>query len=417
MRITREEILARFLRYVDYDTQSDPASTESPSTRKQLALAQRLAGELREMGAADVQADDNGYVMATLPATTREPRPVVGLIAHLDTTPERSGANIRPQIVERYDGGDVVLNAEQDIVLRVAEFPEMRRYVGQTIITTDGTTLLGADDKAGVAAIMCAAGWLLRNPFVRHGTVRIAFTPDEEIGRGTVHFDVPTFAADYAYTIDGGELGELEYENFNAAEAAVVVKGNGIHPGYAKGKMLHALNIALEFHAALPASERAETTDGRDGFFHLTSLNGTEEEAALHYLIRDFDRDAFAERKRRLTRTAQAINRRYGAEVVTVQLRDQYYNMCEKILPYFHIVERAREAMIRVGVTPIVAAARGGTDGARLSFMGLPCPNLFAGGHNPHGKYEFLPLESAQKAAEVIVELVCEEQSMDENRA
>jgi tripeptide aminopeptidase len=409
MRIDKEEILERFLRYVSYDTRSDPTSAGVPSTRNQLALAEVLAMELHAMGAADVQVDKNGYVTATLPATTDKPAPVIGLIAHMDTSPDMSGANVRPRITVGYDGGDIVLDETKKIVLRVADFPELARYAGQTIVTTDGSTLLGADDKAGIAAIMSAAAYLLAHDELSRGTVRIAFTPDEEIGRGAERFDVPRFAADYAYTFDGGELGELEYENFNAAEAGLTIKGNNIHPGYAKGKMINALNVAVEFHRALPPDERPETTDGREGFYHLTALGGTEEQATLHYIIRDFERAAFERRKETFRQLAQTFNRKYGAATVSLKLRDQYYNMAEKIRPHFHIVERAAEAMRRAGVEPVITAARGGTDGARLSFMGLPCPNIFAGGHNPHGKYEFLPVESMQKAAEVAVELTIDD--------
>ncbi|MDR0729934.1 MAG: peptidase T [Prevotellaceae bacterium] len=406
MRIDKEEILARFLRYVSYDTQSDPASTNVPSTHRQLALAAALAIELQTIGAADVRLDKNGHVMATIMATTDTTMPVIGLIAHMDTAPEMSGANICPQIVEHYDGSDIVLNKAKNITLRVADFPELTRYIGQTIVTTDGTTLLGADDKAGIAAIMSAAAYLLSHDELPHGTVRIAFTSDEEIGRSAERFDVQHFAADYAYTFDGGELGELEYENFHAAEACLTVKGNNVHPGYAKGKMINALNVAVEFHQAIPSNERPETTAGREGFYHLSALKGTEEQATLHYIIRDFDWTVFAQRKAVLRRLTRAVNRKYGSEIISLKLRDQYYNMAEKIRPRFHIVERAAKAMQRAGVEPIITPARGGTDGARLSFMGLPCPNIFAGGHNPHGKYEFLPVESMRKAAEVAIELI-----------
>jgi tripeptide aminopeptidase len=358
------------------------------------------------MGAADATVDASGYVMATIPATAGEPAPVIGLIAHLDTTPDFNGKNVRPQVIHGYDGSDIVLNRAENIVLRTDEFPEIKQYAGQTILTTDGTTLLGADDKAGVAAIMSAAAYLLSHDDIPHGVIRIGFTPDEEIGRGADRFDVQKFGADFAYTFDGGQLGELEYENFHAAEAVVTIAGNNIHPGYAKGKMINALNVATAFHAALPAGERPETTDGRDGFFHLTRCQGTEEQAVLHYIIRDFDRAAFERRKTLLENIAGDINKAYGKPLVRLKLRDQYYNMHEKILPHFYIVERAINAMQKAGVTPLLTAARGGTDGARLSFIGLPCPNIFAGGHNPHGKYEFFPAESMQKAAEVILELV-----------
>ncbi|MDR1405742.1 MAG: peptidase T [Prevotellaceae bacterium] len=406
MRIETAAVLERFVRYARFNTQSDPASGSCPSTPSQRAFAGLLAAELREMGAADVLPDDNGYVMATIPATAGEPAPVIGLIAHMDTSPDCSGDNVRPQVVACYDGGDIVLNRAKNIVLRTAEFPEMKQYAGQTVVTTDGTTLLGADDKAGIAAIMSAAACLLSHDDFPHGAVRIGFTPDEEIGRGADRFDVRKFGADFACTVDGGRLGELEYENFNAAEALVRVAGNCIHPGYAKGKMINALNVAAAFHAALPAGERPETTEGRDGFFHLARLQGTEEQASLHYIIRDFDRARFERRKALLEKTAGELNEAYRAAVVGVTLHDQYYNMREKILPHFYIVEKIIDAMRKAGVAPVITAARGGTDGARLSFMGLPCPNIFAGGHNPHGKYEFLPVESTRKAAEVILQLV-----------
>lgn len=406
MRIELAAVIERFIRYAGFDTQSNPASASCPSTPGQRVFAELLAAELCNMGAADATVDANGYVMATIPATAGKAAPVIGLIAHLDTSPDFNGKNVHPQVIPRYDGGDIVLNSAKNIVLRTAEFPEIKQYAGQTIITTDGTTLLGADDKAGVAAIMSAAGYLLSHGDIPHGDIRIGFTPDEETGRGADRFDVQKFGADFAYTFDGGQLGELEYENFHAAEAAVMIAGNNIHPGYAKGKMINALNVAASFHAALPAGERPETTEGRDGFFHLTRCRGTEEQAALHYIIRDFDRAAFERRKMLLENIAGGINKACGKPLVHLTLRDQYYNMYEKIVPHFHIVERAIGAIRKAGVIPLITAARGGTDGARLSFMGLPCPNIFAGGHNPHGKYEFLPAESMQKAAEVILELV-----------
>jgi tripeptide aminopeptidase len=406
MRIPLSMVLEKFLRYAKVDTQSDPLSATCPSTPTQKLFAQQLAEELRTMGASDISLDENGYLMATLPATTKQQTPVIGLIAHIDTSPDMSGTGVRPKIIAPYNGADIVLNHEKNIVLRTDTYPEIKRYIGQTLITTDGTTLLGADDKAGVAAIMSAAEYLLTHTSLPHGRIRIAFTPDEEIGRGADRFDIARFAADYAYTFDGGELGELEYENFNAAEAVVTIEGNNVHPGYGKNKMRNALNLAHAFHAALPADERPETTDGRDGFFHLNTLKGTEEKAVLYYIIRDFDRRHFEERKQQLQKAADAINIRYAQPVVSLQLQDQYYNMHAQLLPHLHIVARAEEAMRRVGIDPIITAARGGTDGARLSYMGLPCPNIFAGGHNPHGKYEFLPAESMQKAAELILEIV-----------
>ncbi|MDR2801603.1 MAG: peptidase T [Prevotellaceae bacterium] len=408
MNIDIAAVLERFIRYAGLDTQSNPASASCPSTAGQRAFAELLAAELRDMGAADAAVDGNGYMMATIPSTVSKRTPVIGLIAHLDTTPDYCGTNVRPQVFPCYDGGDIVLNRAENIVLRTAEFPEIKQYAGQTIVTAGGTTLLGADDKAGIAAIMSAAAYLLSHGDIPHGVIRIAFTPDEEIGRGADRFDVQKFGADFAYTFDGGQLGELEYENFNAAEAAVHIAGNNIHPGYAKGKMINALNVAAAFHAALPAGERPETTEGRDGFFHLTRLQGTEEQASLYYIIRDFDRASFERRKATLEEIAAGINKAYKTPVARLQLSDQYYNMYEKILPHFSIVEKAINAMQAVGITPVITAARGGTDGARLSFMGLPCPNIFTGGHNPHGKYEFLHAESMLKAAEMILQLVKE---------
>jgi len=406
MRIQKNTVQEKFLRYAGLDTQSDSASAASPSTAKQVALARLLAGELQAMGAINVELDGNGYVTATIPATAAMPAPVIGLIAHMDTSPDASGANVQPQVIENYDGSDIVLNPAENIVLRVSDFPELQQYTGQTMITTDGTTLLGADDKAGIAAIMTAAEYLLAHDEIKHGTVRIAFTPDEEIGRGAERFDVARFAADYAYTVDGGEVGELEYENFNAAEVVITIAGRGIHPGYAKGKMVNALNVAHEFHTALPAAERPETTDGTDGFFHLTGLEGTVEKARLHYIIRDFDKAGFERRKKLVEQIAGTLNKQYASNVVRLQVRDQYYNMADCVRPHFYIIERATEAMRKAGIEPIVKPARGGTDGARLSFMGLPCPNLFTGGHNPHGIYEFVTVESMQKTAEVILNLV-----------
>ncbi|MDR2362404.1 MAG: peptidase T [Prevotellaceae bacterium] len=406
MRVYREEILARFLRYVSYNTQSDPTSDTVPTTRRQLTFAKALVSELMSLGAADARVDKHGYVTATIESNIARKTPVIGLIAHLDTSPDMSGVRVCPRIVECYDGGDIVLNRAKKWVLRPADYPELRRYTGQMIITTDGTTLLGADDKAGIAAIMSAAAYLLSHDDVPHGKVRIAFTPDEEVGRGSWMFDVEEFAANYAYTFDGGALGELEYENFNAAAACVSVNGNNIHPGYAQGRLVNALNIICEFHQRFPPDERPETTSGREGFYHLTSMSGTSELATSHYLIRDFDREVFEQRKKFMMRMAQAINRKYGVSTLELTVRDQYYNMIEKIRPHFRIVEQAAEAIRRAGVEPVITAARGGTDGARLSFMGLPCPNIFAGGHNPHGRYEFLPVESMIKAAEVAIEIV-----------
>ena len=405
MKIEKDILLKRFLQYVKFDTQSNPLSETCPSSPQQFAFAEMLAEELHRLGATEISLDANGYVFATIPATIEKSTSVIGFIAHMDTSPDFCASNIQPQIVENYDGNDIVLNAEKDIVLRSSHFPEIKKYIGQTIVTTDGTTLLGADDKAGIAAIMCAAEYLLTHPEISHGIIRIGFTPDEEIGRGANLFDVQKFAADYAFTIDGGEIGELEYENFNAAEAFIAITGNCIHPGYAKGKMINALNVAHEFHASLPVNERPETTDEREGFFHLTKLEGSEESAVMHYIIREFERENFENRKAQIEKIAQSINEKYSSPVIAIKLSDQYYNMYEKIAPHKAIIEKAKKAILESGIKPLIRAARGGTDGARLSYMGLPCPNIFCGVHNMHGKYEFVPAESMQKATEVILRI------------
>ena len=385
-----EKILDKFLRYVSFDTQSSEESPSQPSTAKQLKLLSQLQGELQQMG-IEAALDEYGYVMATIPANTDKKIPRLGFIAHVDTSPDAPGDNIKPQIIKDYDGGDIVLNPEKS--LRVAEFPEMAQYKGQTLITTDGTTLLGADDKAGVAEIMCAAEYLVNHPEFKHGEIKIAFTPDEEIGRGVVKFDVKRFGADYGYTMDGGMIGELEYENFNAAGAKIHVAGRNIHPGYAKGKMINACLVAMELNAMLPVEQRPEFTEGYEGFIHLTSFKGVVEEADMSYIIRDHNAAKLEVKKKMMQDAVDFINAKYG-NIVTADIKDQYRNMREMVEPHFHVVENAMKAMEMAGIKPKVQPIRGGTDGANLSYMGLPCPNIFAGGHNFHGKLEFVPLES-----------------------
>ena len=397
-------ITDRFLRYAASDTQSDEHARSMPSTPGQMRFAESLKEELKALGLHDVSLDENGYVMATLPAnTSRTDVPVIGFIAHMDTSPDMSGRDVKPRIVA-YAGGDIVLNESLGVVLSPDVFPELNHYVGQELIVTDGTTLLGADDKAGVAAIVSAMEYLLAHPEVEHGTVRIAFTPDEEIGRGADRFDVARFGCFGAYTVDGGEIGELEYENFNASQAIVTLRGRNIHPGSAKGRMINASLVAMQLNEMLPPAERPETTEGREGFFHLTEMTGSVEEAQLTYIIRDHDRALFEKKKETLREAVQRINETY-LECCTLDMRDQYYNMREVIDQRPELIQWARRAMAEAGVTPIERPIRGGTDGARLSFMGLPCPNLFAGGMNFHGRYEYLPVPSLQKSMETIIHL------------
>lgn len=397
-------IVDRFLKYVSFDTQSDELTNLTPSTPGQMIFAQYLEKELRELGLEDITLDDNGYLMATLPSNIDHEVPTVGFIAHLDTSPDMSGRNVRPRIVKDYDGGDIVLNAEQGIVLSPGQFPELSHYKGQNLIVTDGTTLLGADDKAGVAEIVSAVEYLKEHPEVKHGKVRIAFNPDEEIGQGAHKFDVDLFGADWGYTMDGGEIGELEFENFNAAVARVTFKGRNVHPGYAKHKMINSMRIANQFIIMLPRWETPEHTEGYEGFYHLISVNGTVEETVLTYIIRDHDRDRFERRKKELEHLTRKINNEFP-DCASIEIKDQYYNMREKIEPVMHVVEIAEQAMKNVDVTPVVVPIRGGTDGAQLSFKGLPCPNIFAGGLNFHGRYEFLPIPSMEKAMQVVVEI------------
>ena len=400
-----EKILDRFLRYVAVDTQSDENSESQPSSAKQLNLLRMLRDELNAMGVEAV-LDEYGYVMGTIPSNCGNDIPAVGFIAHVDTSPDASGADIRPQIINDYDGSDIPLKGVDGLSIKVSDFPELLEYKGQTIITTDGTTLLGADDKAGVAEIMDAVQYIVEHPEFRHGEIKIGFTPDEEIGRGVVKFDVGKFGAKYAYTMDGGRIGELEYENFNAAAATVHIQGRNIHPGYAKGKMLNSILIGMEMNSLLPVEQRPEYTDGYEGFFHLISFSGSVEKSTFSYIIRDHDMALFEEKKAMILKCADFINEKYGEGVASVELKHQYYNMRKEVEPHYHIIEKAVKAMEMEGITPHIQPIRGGTDGANLSFMGLPCPNIFAGGHNFHGKMEFVPLESMEKASKVILNII-----------
>ncbi len=401
-----QHIIDRFLSYVTIDTQSDASSATTPSTEKQWVLAHKLVAELKAIGMQDVQIDENAYIMATLPSTTAKKVPTIGFISHFDTSPDFSGTNVKPQIIENYDGKDIVLNQEENIILSPDYFEDLLLYKGQTLITTDGTTLLGADDKAGITEIITAMEYLIQNPEISHGTVKVAFTPDEEIGRGAHQFDVHKFGADWAYTMDGSQIGELEYENFNAASAEITIKGKSVHPGYSKNKMINAISIAQEFMALLPAAEVPQKTTGREGFFHVHHISGTIENAKIELIVRDHDKEKFVERKALLEKIRADLNAIYGSNIKT-DIKDQYFNMREKVEPAFHIVEIAKEAMEALQITPIIKPIRGGTDGSQLSFMGLPCPNIFAGGHNFHGKYEYVPVESMQSAVKVIVK-ICE---------
>ena len=399
-------LVDRFLSYVKFDTQSDELTNMTPSTPGQMIFAKHLKKELEAIGLSDITLDDNGYLMATLPAnTTRADVPTVGFIAHLDTSPDMSGRHVSPRIVENYDGGDIVLNDKDGITLSPREFPELLHYQGQPLIVTDGTTLLGDDDKAGVAEIISAIAYLKEHPEIEHGKVRIAFNPDEEIGKGAHKFDVPHFGADFAYTMDGGEIGELEYENFNAAMARVTFKGRNVHPGYAKHKMINSMRIANQFVIMLPRWETPEHTEDYEGFYHLVGMDGTVELTTLTYIIRDHDRDRFERRKKEMEHLGRKINHEYPG-CCSLEINDQYYNMREKIEPVMHIIDIAQEAMRRADVTPKVQPIRGGTDGAQLSFKGLPCPNIFAGGLNFHGRYEFVPIPSMEKAMQVIIEII-----------
>ena len=400
-----EKILDRFLRYVAVDTQSNPESETQPSAAKELDLLRLLCQELKAMG-LEAELDQYGYVMATIPSNCDKEIPAVGFIAHVDTAPDASGADIKPQIIPDYDGSDIPLKGVEGLSLKVSDFPELLDYKGQTIITTDGTTLLGADDKAGVAEIMNAVQYIVEHPEFKHGEIKIGFTPDEEIGRGVVKFDVEKFGARYAYTMDGGAVGELEYENFNAAGATVKIQGRNIHPGYAKGKMLNATLIGMELNALLPVEQRPEYTSGYEGFFHIIGFNGTVESATFSYIIRDHDMALYEQKKAYMQKCVDFINEKYGEGTATVEIKHQYYNMRKEVEPHYHIVEKAKQAMEMEGIVPNIKPIRGGTDGANLSFMGLPCPNIFAGGHNFHGKMEFIPLESMEKASKVILNII-----------
>ncbi|KEI85932.1 peptidase T [Clostridium botulinum] len=400
-----KDVLERFLGYIKVDTQSSEESDTVPTTKTQLEFAKKLGEELKAIGLKDVSVDENGYVMATLESNIDKKVPTVGFIAHMDTSPDLSGTNINPRIVEKYDGQDIVLNKEKNIVLKINEFPEILEYKGQDIVVTDGNTLLGADDKAGIAEIITAMEYLINHPEIKHGTIKVGFTPDEEVGKGADHFDVKKFGADLAYTLDGGGIGELECETFNAAKAKVIIEGRNVHPGSAKNKMTNAVLVANKFINMLPENEVPERTEGYEGFFHLLSVKSEVETAELNYIIRDFDRKKFEERKEQIKEVGKKINEEYNKEIVCVKVEDQYYNMKEKIDEVKYVVDIAYDAMKAIDIEPILVPIRGGTDGSRLSFMGLPTPNLFAGGHNFHGRFEFVPVLSMEKAAELVVKI------------
>lgn len=398
-------ITDRFLKYVSFTTTSDENTKMTPSTPGQMVFATHLAEELKSIGLQQVELDKNGYIMATLPSNTNKDVPTIGFVSHMDTSPDMSAKNVKPRIVTNFDGNDILLNEEQLIVFETEKYPEILQYKGQDIIVTDGTTLLGADDKAGVAEIVSAMEYLIEHPEIKHGKIRVGFTPDEEIGQGADHFDVSKFSADWAYTMDGGEIGELEFENFNAASAKITFHGVNVHPGYAKHKMQNSMRIANQFATMLPRHETPEHTEGYEGFFHLTNMEGTVEKSMLSYIVRDHDRDRFERRKKEVQHLVNKINAEFGEKTATLELKDQYYNMREKIEPVMHIIDLAYDAMKEVGVTPKVKPIRGGTDGSRLSYMGLPCPNIFAGGHNFHGRFEYVPVQSMEKAMMVIVKI------------
>ncbi|WP_027124683.1 peptidase T [Gelidibacter mesophilus] len=403
--INKQHIIDRFISYVTIDTESDPNSETTPSTEKQWDLAHLLVKELTAIGMKDVSIDQNAYIMATLPSNVDHKVPVIGFVSHFDTSPDFTGANVKPQIIKNYNGKDIVLNAEEDIVLSPELFDDLLQYKGQTLITTNGNTLLGADDKAGITEIVSAMEYLIQHPEIKHGEIRVGFTPDEEIGRGAHKFDVEKFGAEWAYTMDGSQIGELEYENFNAAGATVKVKGKIVHPGYAKNKLINSIYIATEFINSLPLLETPEHTEDYQGFFHLASIQGAVEETVLKYIIRDHDKAHFEARKEAMLQMAFDLNSQYEREVVTIEIKDQYFNMKEKIEPVMHIVDIAEEAMLALNIKPIIKPIRGGTDGSQLSYMGLPCPNIFAGGHNFHGRYEYVPVESMIRATEVICKI------------
>ncbi|AEP88854.1 peptidase T [Bacillus spizizenii] len=401
----KEEIIERFTTYVKVDTQSDESVDTCPSTPGQLTLGNMLVDELKSIGMQDVAIDENGYVMATLPSNTEKDVPTIGFLAHVDTATDFTGKNVNPQIIESYDGKDIVLNEQLQVILSPDQFPELPGYKGHTLITTDGTTLLGADNKAGIAEIMTAMDYLIKHPEIKHGTIRVAFTPDEEIGRGPHKFDVKRFNASFAYTVDGGPLGELEYESFNAAAAKITIKGNNVHPGTAKGKMINSAKIAMKLNSLLPADEAPEYTEGYEGFYHLLSIQGDVEETKLHYIIRDFDKGNFQSRKETMKRVVEELQNEYGQDRIQIDMNDQYYNMREKIEPVIEIVNIAKQAMENLGIEPKISPIRGGTDGSQLSYMGLPTPNIFTGGENFHGKFEYISADNMVKAVNVIVEI------------
>jgi len=400
-----QKIIDRFVKYVTVDTQSDPNNPDFPSTEKQWDLAKILVEELNEIGLEDVTLDDNCYIMATLPSNVDFEVPTIGFIAHIDTSPDYTGTNVKPQFHPNYNGEDILLNKEENIVLSPSYFDDLLLYKGQTLITTDGTTLLGADDKAGITEIVSAMEHLINHPEIKHGKIRIGFTPDEEVGKGAHLFDVDKFGAEWAYTMDGSQVGELEYENFNAAGAEVTINGKIVHPGYAKGKMINSMLIASDFIAALPANEVPEKTEGYEGFFHLHTMNGEVEKTELQYIIRDHDINLFEERKVQFQKVADDLNKKLGSDIIQVEIKDQYFNMRKKIEPVMHIVDIAEEAMKQLNIKPLIKAIRGGTDGSQLSYKGLPCPNIFAGGHNFHGRYEYVAAESIQLATDVIIKI------------
>ncbi|MDC1200141.1 peptidase T [bacterium] len=403
--INKKHLIDRFISYVTVDTESDPTSDTTPSTVKQWDLANALVEELKHIGLQDVTIDDNAYIMATLPSNVPHKVPTIGFISHFDTTPDFTGKDVKPQIIENYDGKDIVLNKAQNIILSPSYFEDLLLYIGQTLITTDGTTLLGADDKAGITEIVSAMEYLVQHPEIKHGKIRVGFTPDEEIGRGAHKFDVEKFGAEWAYTMDGSQVGELEYENFNAAGALVSIKGKIVHPGYAKGKMVNSMYIATDYINSLPRLETPEHTQDRQGFFHLYSVTGEVDSTQLQYIIRDHDKEHFEARKEMMLKLADELNSQLGEPCVSVEIKDQYFNMREKIEPVMHIVDIAQKAMEQAGIKPLIKPIRGGTDGSQLSFKGLPCPNIFAGGHNFHGRFEYVPVESIQKAIEVIINI------------
>lgn len=399
------KVVERFLKYVGYDTKSNPESETVPTTPGQLVLAKDIAKELEEIGMKDVSVDEKGYVMATLPSNIEKDVPTIGFIAHLDTSPDMSGKDVKPMIVKNYDGGDIVLNKENNVILSPKDFPDLKDYIGKELITTDGTTLLGADNKAGVAEIISAVEYLIENPEISHGTIKVGFTPDEEVGRGANHFDVEKFGADFGYTVDGGPVGELEYENFNAAGVKVTIKGRNVHPGSAKNKMINSMEIAMELNSLLPENQKPQYTEGYEGFFHLISINGDVEGTTVQYIIRDHDREKFETKKKIMTSAVEFLNTKYNNRL-ELDLKDSYYNMKEKIEPVMHIIETGKKAMEELGIKPDIKPIRGGTDGARLSYMGLPCPNIFTGGHNFHGKFEYIPTFAMEKAQDVILKII-----------